>query len=210
MSNGRLETVQSLIAKANVIADVGCDHGLVAEYCAEHGLAKRVIASDVSMTCLNKAKSRLGDNETVSFICCDGIDYECDEAIIAGMGGMLICDILHRAKAKPATLVLCPHRDYSAVRKTLLELGYGFDHDIAVCDRGKYYFVMRAILGGGTRELDELQMLFGMDCGKKDATLAAWLKKLYNTYAVAPQANAERLAEVRTAMLLQGINPDAV
>lgn len=206
MSYGRLEAVRSLIVKADTIADVGCDHGLIAEYCAVNGLAQRVIASDVSMTCLNKARKRLGGNQSVTFKCCDGIDYECDEAVIAGMGGLLICDILRRAKIKPLTLVLCPHRDYAAVRKALLELGYGIDRDIAVCERGKYYFVMRAVLGGGTTTLDELQTLFGVDCRKKDATLAVWLMKLYNTYSVAPEANAERLRTVKEAMLLQGID----
>ena len=44
----RLEAIKSLIEPADAIADVGCDHGLIAEYCAKSGMAKNVIASDIS------------------------------------------------------------------------------------------------------------------------------------------------------------------
>jgi len=201
-----LDTVKSLIVAADTIADVGCDHGKIAEFCAKSGLARRVIASDISDSCLDKARKRLSDAPNVTFLLCDGIDYECDEAVIAGMGGLLVCDILANAECKPKTLVLCPHRNGYDVRKTLFALGYGIDRDEAVCDRGKFYSVIRAVRGENVCELTELQLLFGKHCATPNAVLREWLIKLYGTYAVARSANASKLENVAAALEMQGVD----
>lgn len=208
MDAKRLDVIKSLLRPATVVADVGCDHGLIAEFCADSGMFKTVIASDISEKCLDKARARLCGKSSVQFVCADGIQYECDEAVIAGMGGLLICDILNAAKALPKTLVLCPHRDCDKVRRTLLALGYGIDRDIPVCENGKYYSVLRAERGGGQTELSELQILFGLCVAEPYDTLTAWLIKQYNTYSIAPKANASRLDDIRAALRLQGKRVD--
>ncbi len=204
--SGRLDVIRSLIVKADVVADVGCDHGKIAEYCATCGLCGRVIASDVSDVCLDKARKRLSGSGNVSFVCCDGLCYDCDEAVIAGMGGLLISDILRAAHSLPQTLIVCPHRDEYTLRKTLISLGYGIDRDIPTADRGKYYSVIRAILGSGTTDLDEIRLEFGAYCDRPNAALATRLKKLYDVYMRAPTANAARLEKVTAAMRLQGMS----
>lgn len=204
--SGRLDTVKSLVVAADTVADVGCDHGKLAEYCVRSGLARRVIASDISESCLEKARKRLANARNVTFLRCDGIDYECDEAIVAGMGGILVADILRKARCKPKTLVLCPHRDGKTVRETLLELGYSIDRDVAVRDRGRFYSVMRADLGGEPEKLDGLQLLFGKYCDAPDAVLREWLTALYKTYAVAREQNAAKLGDVTAALKLQGVS----
>lgn len=204
----RLDAVMSLITDADTVADVGCDHGLVAEYCALSGRFKTVIASDISEKCLNKAKSALGGMDCVRFAVCDGIGYDCDEAVIAGMGGMTVCEILDAAKNNkrlPKTLVLLPHRDADAVRRKLTELGYSITADLIVKDRGRFYSAIRAEVGK-TKALTELQYLFGVNVEKKDPLLTEYLLKLYDTYAVAPTYNAEKLKLIRKALMLQGVN----
>ncbi|MBD5131595.1 MAG: SAM-dependent methyltransferase [Clostridiales bacterium] len=204
--NGRLDEIKKQILPAAVIADVGCDHALIAKYCADNGLAQTVIASDISDACLNKARALLADTENVRFVCCDGIKYDCDEAVIAGMGGLLISKILTAASALPSTVVTCPHRDADCVRKTLTSLGYGIDCDEDVEDNGKFYSVIRGRLDKtlGVRELDELQTLFGVNVSRRNEITVKRLKKLYKTYAVAPDRNAERLSKIVAALSLQG------
>ena len=199
----RLEAIKSLIEPADAIADVGCDHGLIAEYCAKSGMAKNVIASDISAECLKKAEIALGDMPNVTFFVCDGIRYECDTAVIAGMGGLLISKILTEAECKPDTVITCPHRDCYAVRKTLAELGYCIDGDVAIADRGKFYSVIRAKRCENPQRLSEIQLNFGVYCDEKCEALADYLSKLYNTYMKAPVKNAEMLALVREAIRLQ-------
>ncbi len=206
--SGRLDVIKSLITPATIIADVGCDHAKIAAYCAESGIAQKVIASDISEKCLQKARLRLGGADNVEFKCCDGIAYICDEAIIAGMGGLLICEILKSAERLPQTVVLCPHRDEDAVRRTLFALGYGITDDISVAERGKYYSVIRARLGVAHGEVSELQLLFGMNVARPSAALTERLKKLHATYSRAPQKNKARLQAVTAALRLQGADAD--
>ncbi|MDE6401291.1 MAG: class I SAM-dependent methyltransferase [Clostridiales bacterium] len=204
----RLDIIISLIEPAPIIADVGCDHAKVAAYCAENGIAQKVIASDISEKCLQKARARLSGVSNAEFVCCDGIAYSCDEAVIAGMGGLLISEILKSAVSLPKTVIVSPHRDEDSVRRTLLELGYGITDDIPVMERGKYYSVIRARIGAKREEASELQILFGMNVAQSSDALREKLKKLYVAYAHAPTRNSERLKYVTAAMRLQGIDPN--
>lgn len=202
----RLEAVESLITDAQTIADVGCDHGLIAKYCALSGRFQTVIASDISEKCLNKARSALGDNERVKFAVCDGIGYDCDEAVIAGMGGYTVCDILTAADKNdrlPEILVLLPHRDADAVRRRLTELGYRIDKDFIVKERGKFYSAIRA-KKGDAKPLSELQYIFGTEVDKYEPLLTEYLTGLQKIYEVAPKHNEEKLKLIRAALNAQG------
>lgn len=203
----RLDLIKSLIVPAKVIADVGCDHGRIAEYCANSGIAELVIASDISEKCLQKARARLGDKANVQFVCCDGLGYKCDEAVISGMGGILISQILRSAKELPKTLIVSPHRDGALVRSTLIELGYGIDRDIPIFDRGKFYSVIRADVDCKANALSDLQLKFGIDCATPNIALKTRLEQLYNIYSVAPEKNSQVLSDITAVMRLQGMRP---
>ncbi|MDE7464690.1 MAG: class I SAM-dependent methyltransferase [Clostridiales bacterium] len=208
----RLEALASTITPACVIADVGCDHGIIAGYCAKSGLATRIIASDISAACLDKARNALGEFDNVEFVCCDGIGYECDEAVIAGMGGLLICEILDRANADgvlPSTLALLPHRNTDSVRRKLIELGYRIDKDFMTKDRGKIYSIIRAVKTSPAQRLTELQYLYGVFCAEKCDILAEYLINQYRTYSVAPERNAKKLLNLRECLRLQGVDVSA-
>lgn len=203
----RLDLIKSLIVPSKVIADVGCDHGLIAEYCAKSGIAGSVIASDISEKCLQKAKNLLSGMPNVRFVCCDGLGYDCDEAVISGMGGILISQILKSATSLPKTLIVSPHRDGGLVRQTLIELGYGIDCDIPIFDRDKFYFVIRADKACEFTQLSELQIIFGKDCNVPNAALQKRLRQLHTIYSVAPEQNSARLKVITEAMKLQNIQP---
>ena len=55
----RLGTLYSELKGGGTFADVGCDHGYIAEKTLENGLFDDVIISDISEKCLKKAESRL-------------------------------------------------------------------------------------------------------------------------------------------------------
>lgn len=202
----RLAVIESLIEPADIIADVGCDHGRIAMYCVKNRLANKVIASDISEKCLQKAKQLLSGETGTSFICCDGICYDCDQAIIAGMGGRTIIDILSTAKSLPSTVILSPHRDTDMVRRTIIGLGYGIDRDVPLVDRNKFYSVIRGKLGYETKELSELQIAFGLECDKQNVELRDWLLSQYTVCLRAPHRNKEKIEKLISALLLQGVN----
>lgn len=204
----RLSAICSQIEKADIIADVGCDHGRVAEFVAKNGLSKKTIASDISERCLDKARARLRSYANVEFICCDGLNYECDEAIIAGMGGFTVTGIVKNAKKLPSSLVICAHRDTCEVRNTLEKLGYGIVSDFMTEERGKFYSVIRAVLGEKTAKLSVMQKLFGINYTEKSGILTKYLLNLHNTYMHAADKNFQKLECVRNALKFQGVTPD--
>ncbi len=149
----RLETIVSLIDKCNIIADVGTDHGYVAEMALKAELCKVVIASDINQGPLNSAIKHLtsiGLNHLTDFRLGSGIsvlsENEADCVIIAGMGGELIATILEDSKdiAKSInSFVLQPMTNISALRKYLFENDYTIKKEVIIKELHRYYFILK-------------------------------------------------------------------
>ena len=101
----RLQKIFSSIPNAKVFADIGCDHGYIAKAMLESGKCEKVIVSDISEKCLNKARELLSENianGSAESVVSDGFDkvVGADVALIAGMGGEEICNILEKAQQR--------------------------------------------------------------------------------------------------------------
>ncbi|MGN0795930.1 MAG: tRNA (adenine(22)-N(1))-methyltransferase [Christensenellales bacterium] len=166
------------------VADVGCDHGKVAVYCALSG--KRAIATDISEQSLHKAE-RLAKQCSVAVktILCDGLDKveskEVDVVIIAGMGGIEIGKILADGARLNKTFkkyVLSPNTDAKVVREFLQEKRIGISRDYMIEDKNKFYSI---IVAGDCefRQLDDFELEFGMEY-KTCPTSLKYLKKEYS------------------------------
>ena len=97
----RIETLSSLTKGFDTICDVGCDHGYVAMWLAKEKDCPVVIACDVNEGPLKRAAKNIKEYKldgTIETRLSDGFSEmlpgEIDAAVIAGMGGMLICEIL--------------------------------------------------------------------------------------------------------------------
>ncbi len=160
----RLDILFNLIGEGEVFADVGCDHGYIAEMVIKSGKYKRVILSDISAKSLEKAINLLSSyGDKVKFVVTDGFsgyDEVPDEAIIAGMGGEEIVKILS-GKILPNKLVLAPQKNTYKVRKTLLDGGYKILKDFTFYSQGKFYDAIKAEKGVDSYTPDEL--IFGRD-----------------------------------------------
>lgn len=164
-----------------MFADVGCDHGYIAKAMLKGGKAQKVIVSDVSKKCLEKAEQLLAveiSQGLAESVVSDGFDKvgECDLALIAGMGGEEIVAILNNAKRLPDNLVLQPMKNCDKVRRTVLALGYRFNKDFLFKAGGKFYDLI--VLEKGVDNLNEEQIEFGKDnlIGKnKDFSEMIWL-----------------------------------
>lgn len=97
----RLQYIADEIKKGETMADIGCDHGFLPLYLMEKHKCPKVIMTDVSGGSLKKAETNCklvkpkGDYELRLG---DGIDVlsdgEVDVVVMAGMGGLLIADML--------------------------------------------------------------------------------------------------------------------
>ena len=100
----RMQKIVSLIEKTDVVADVGTDHGYIPNYLIENDIATLVYATDISADSLEKniefSKLR-GNSESIISRVGDGLkpieNENVNTVIIAGMGGILISQILEQS-----------------------------------------------------------------------------------------------------------------
>ena len=132
----RMEAVVKMISPQSfAIADVGCDHAYVSIALKLRGMAQKVIAMDVRKGPLAIAEKNIalyGLEESIDVRLGDGLEKlnpgEADTIVIAGMGGLLMRDILERGKRiwcekEHPVLILQPQSDLDVVRHFLYEHG---------------------------------------------------------------------------------------
>lgn len=99
----RIKTLASLINPYKYIADIGCDHGYLIKEAFKLGI-DFAQAIDNKEGPLNTAKKNLKPySDKVAFSLSSGVnelDPKAEAVIIAGMGGMLIINILEEGKDK--------------------------------------------------------------------------------------------------------------
>jgi len=130
----RLEIIANLIDENETMADIGTDHGFLPVALWERGICKKIILSDVNKGPLEKASQnikatnpgiefdlRLGNGlETIS-------SGEVSTLVIAGMGGVLITEILGADLEKSKSfkkIILQPRNGQSKLRYWLLTNGF--------------------------------------------------------------------------------------
>lgn len=163
----RLETIVSLCDKHKVIADIGCDHGLVTAELILEEKADKVVSTEISKECLNKAimlANKINILPFVSFRECDGFNLvtkhdKVEQAVIAGMGGQKIIDIMEKKPRKLWNFVLQPMSEVPQLRRYLLENKYRFIIDKLIYEDGKYYNIIK--VAKGKQKLSELEIEFG-------------------------------------------------
>lgn len=195
----RLETLISMVPPSCLVLDVGCDHGYTAIELVRRGKARYAIASDVRKGPLQSARDhiRMADlSGCIKTICCSGIpghflkeipgekpakdDVTC---IIAGMGGLLMRDILKEAEEELdqiGTFLFSPQSDIRAFRKTLEEEKLRILDEAMLKEDGKYYVLILAS-HGFVKPMTEEERLFG-PCllAKRSPVLSDYLLKQRN------------------------------
>ncbi len=160
----RLKTIIDQLIECETFADVGCDHGYVAEEMLKSGKCKFAYVTDVSAECLKKAENLLSESFDGKFkaIVTDGLKNvpKVDQVLIAGMGGEVICDIIENADFLPERLVLQPMKNSDKVREKVIKSGYKLIKDYTFKDK-KYYDLMVCVKGKDEYSKDEL--IFGRD-----------------------------------------------
>ena len=163
----RLLAVASMVTPGKCPVDVGCDHGYVPIYLVQKGIAASVLAMDVNEGPLMRARANIEAENLTGQIrtrLSDGLkNYKAGEAdclIIAGMGGMLMCDILKYGYEQHlledfSEVVLSPHSDIGRVRRYLHTLGFKIREENMVIDAGKYYTVIHGIKGSEHYDCEE-------------------------------------------------------
>jgi len=153
----RLLKIASLVPFGSTLADVGTDHGYIPIYLFENKIINHAIAMDVNPMPLKRAMDNItlkGFKSMCEFRLSDGLDKlkkdEADTIVIAGMGGLLIREILRRGRdvlSKNTRLILQPMIAPVELRQFLYENGFNIDNEYVVCEENKFYNIICACQG---------------------------------------------------------------
>ncbi|QUH26837.1 tRNA (adenine(22)-N(1))-methyltransferase [Serpentinicella alkaliphila] len=153
----RLKMIAMQVIPGSRVVDVGTDHGYIPIYLIQNKLSDFVIASDVNEGPIKSAKNnierfkcnghietRLGSGlETIS-------PGEINTAIIAGMGGILITELLDanvEITKSIKNFILQPMQAQNILRKHLVQNGFKIVKDLLVKEDNKIYEIIVATEG---------------------------------------------------------------
>ena len=153
----RLQSIVEFVQKNSIVADIGTDHGYIPKYLIDMEISKLVIASDISKGSLDKTISYLEEENLSEYIMPrlgNGLEvikpFEVDTIIIAGMGGLLITEILENDKKKLDSYldyILQPMVGADELRKYLLNNHFSILQEKIVKEGNKYYEIIHARRG---------------------------------------------------------------
>ena len=148
----RLITIKNFVKENSIVADIGTDHGYIPGYLIENNISKKVIATDISKGSLDKAIEyieKIGYKEYIDTRLGNGLEvlkpYEVDTVIIAGMGGLLIKDIIERDLEITKTInnfIFQPMGAAEELRKYLYENNFKIIDEKIIKEDGKYYEII--------------------------------------------------------------------
>ena len=143
----RLKKIAEQINAGETMADIGTDHGFLPIYLWENKICPKVIMADISSGSLSKAREncemydpdarfdlRLGSGIEVLK------EAEVDAVVMAGMGGILMTEILEKDVKKSLSfrkLILQPRKDVGKLRYWLFNNGFSITNE-ALVREGKY------------------------------------------------------------------------
>lgn len=184
----RLECIKSMVSKCKVTADIGTDHGYVAEMLLIDNICNKVIATDLNEGPLNRAIEHLTASQLdtkCDFRLGSGLtvlkENEADALIIAGMGGELIADIIEASKniaLKATQLILQPMTTADKLRCYLYENGFKIIDENIVKELHHYYFVIKAVPGKDEAQDEIYYEISKILLDKKEPLMTEYLNRL--------------------------------
>lgn len=158
-----------------VVADIATDHGYLAELLSRNERVVKVVATDISQSCLDKTnelkiRCKLDKIETKLGDGLEPIDHV-DIAVLAGIGGYEIIKILQSQNAKNNgenkcnLFVFQPSKNTPELRLFLIDKNIKIVTDFIVFSGGRFYPILVADL---MQESDTEKTVFNVYFGKSN------------------------------------------
>lgn len=139
MLTDRLMAMANEVEKGETVADIGTDHGYLPMYLVKKEISPKVILADVSKGSLNKARNNIKEympDVKFDLRLGNGLKVikkeEVDDVVIAGMGGVLITEILGKDLSKSKKfkkLILQPRTAQGRLRHWLIKKGFRIENE---------------------------------------------------------------------------------
>lgn len=134
------------------IADVGADHGYLAELLSRNEKISKVIATDISKKCLEKTEKLVADFklDKVETRLGDGLEpiERVDIVVVAGVGGYEIIKILNyqnitkSGEKKSRFFIFEPSKNTVELRQFLIEKNMAILRDFIIESGGRFYSII--------------------------------------------------------------------
>lgn len=187
----RLESIVSMVDKCEIAADIGSDHGYVAEMLFKENKCEKIIATDLNEGPLNRTIEHLSSKnfqDRCDFRLGNGLSVlkegEADAIIIAGMGGELISKIIDSSKniaMKSHQLILQPMTGIAHLRRYLSENSFEIVDEKIVREDHHFYFIIKAKKGASKTEDSIYYEISKILLDKKDPIMLDYINKLIDT-----------------------------
>ena len=164
MLDSRLQAAADFVAPGARVADIGTDHAYLAVNLAQEKNASYIVAADKNhgpCVAASRTVSDAGLKDKIIIREGDGLAVlepgEVDTVCIAGMGGVLIAEII---EAQPAVvekldqLILQPMQGIAELRKRLYKLGWHIDDESLVEADKRIYVIISAKKGAAEMPRD--------------------------------------------------------
>lgn len=190
---GRLKAVADNVPACPTVADIGTDHAFIPIYLVSQGICKRAVATDLRKGPLSAARrniSEYGLTEVIETRIGCGLqpitDNEAETLIIAGMGGLLISEILEDGMEKALgfkSIVMQPMYAAEYLRDWLQLSGFEiYDEDLSE-DGSKLYNILDARPSVAPLKLPDIDNVIGKALiEKKHPLLKKYIQKQIKIY----------------------------
>lgn len=168
---GRLGLIAEKIPSCKILCDVGTDHAYIPVYAVLNGICGKALATDLKKGPIEIAERNIKQynlQNNIETRIGYGLDavygHEMDVVVIAGMGGILIQEILSQQliKAKKAKLlILQPMNGIEILRKWLSENGFDITDEAMAAEGSKLYNVICSVWTGEKIQLDDFENYIG-------------------------------------------------
>lgn len=185
--DSRLSAVAELVREGKTVADIGTDHAYLLAYLLQQGKIKNGIAADLRNGPLENAGKTLLESEqldNVRLVLSDGLDElnkgDCEDIVIAGMGGILIKEILERTPwvfDKNIHIIAQPMTHAEVLRRFFLENGFKILKESSATDGKRYYCIISAQYDGVNRVAEEWYTYVGELIKNRDNVSQTYIEK---------------------------------
>lgn len=204
-----------MVRHGSRLADIGTDHAYLTASLILDGTVKSAIAADLRKGPLENAEATVisyGIADKVELRLSDGLTAilpeEADDIVIAGMGGILISEILGAApwvKNEKYKLILQPQSHDEVLREWLWDNGFEITQEDASFDDGKAYICMSAAYTGVISSHSAAEILLGGFADKTDEASSAFVERKLHRVRVRLDALKKSDAENDEIQVLQNI-----
>lgn len=188
--SNRLKTIADLITSSDVVADVGCDHGLLAIHLIHHQQVTNIFVSDINEAALASAQSNINKYQLQQFITpilANGIEWinnypQINCVIIAGLGTAKILKILKDDANQVQRYVIQTNTNAAKIRQWIKTNNFYLETEILVKDKGRIYEILVINKTNGYQIETEDAVIFGVKLATQfqDLFNEQWQQKLWH------------------------------